>query len=102
MQTINLNDRLQNSVLQFTGINNSFYRNAQQRLKEVYLVKQQPQEQPQKSHEQDIQFYKNIFRSIDQSLRPTGRLPWIILRLWRFLYVRDAGRRDNKITLWSC
>ena len=30
-------------------------------------------------------------------LRPTGRMPWIILRLWRFLCVRDAGRRGNKI-----
>ena len=47
-------DTLQNSVLQFTGIKNSFHRKAQQRLKEIYLVKQQPQEQPQKSYEQDI------------------------------------------------
>ena len=31
-----------------------------------------------------------MFRSIDRSLRPTGRMPWITLRLWRFLYVRDA------------
>ena len=47
-------DRLQNSVLQITGLKNSFYRKAQQRLKELYLVKQQPQEQPQKSLQQDI------------------------------------------------
>ena len=32
----------------------SFYRKVQQRLTEIYLVKQQPQEQPQKSHKQDI------------------------------------------------
>ena len=95
MQTINLNDRLQNSVLQFTGIKNSFYGKAHQRLKEIYLVKQQPQEQPQKSHEQDIRFDKNIFRSIYQSLRPTGRVPWIILRLWRFY---TSGTQDAEAT----
>ena len=35
------------SVLHFTGIKNSLYRKTQQRLKEI--VKEQPQEQPQKS-----------------------------------------------------
>ena len=34
-------------------------------------------------------FYKNIFRSIDWTLRPTGCMPWIILRLWYFLYISD-------------
>ena len=43
----------------------SFYRKAKQRLKEIYLVKQQPQEQPQKSHEQDIlQKHLQIDRSM--------------------------------------
>ena len=28
---------------------------------------------------------KHVFRSIDRSLRPTGRLPWINLRRWGFL-----------------
>ena len=41
---------------------------------------------------------QNVFRSIHRTLRPTGRRPWIILRLWRFLCVMDAGRRGNKIT----
>ena len=42
-----------------------FFCKAQRRLKEVCIVKQQPQEQPQKSKEQDIL----------QKLRPTGCLP---------------------------
>ena len=70
MQTINLK-RLQNSVLQITGINYFFYRKVQQRLKEIYLVKQQPQEKAQKSHKQDI-VHKHL--QTDQSLHPTGRM----------------------------
>ena len=46
--------RLHNSVLQFTEIKNSFHHKAQQRRKEIYLDKQQPQEQPQKSYKQDF------------------------------------------------
>ena len=41
---------------------------------------------------------QNVFRSIHRTLRPTGRRPWIILCLWGFLCVMDAGRRGNKIT----
>ena len=37
-------------------------------------------------------FYKNIFRLIDRSLHS-----WIILHLWGFLCIRDAGCRGNKI-----
>ena len=37
-------------------------------------------------------------RQMDQSLHPAGCIYWIILRLWRFLCVRDAGHRGNKIT----
>ena len=37
-----------------------------------------------------------MFRSIDWSLRPTGRIPWIILRRWGFLFVTNAGRRGKK------
>ena len=46
-------------------------------------------------------FCKNTL--IDWSLYPMGRMPWIILHLWGFLCVRDAGRRGNKITggLWA-
>ena len=40
-----------------------------------------------------------IDRSIDRSLRPTGSMPRIILRLEEFLCVRDAGSRGNKITV---
>ena len=43
----------------------SFYCKAQQRLKEICVVKQWPREQPQKSHEQDIlQNQLKIDRSI--------------------------------------
>ena len=28
----------------------------------------------------------------------TGRMPLIILHLWSFLYISDAGCRGNKIT----
>ena len=69
-------DRLQNSVLKFTEIKvYSFYCIAQQRLKEICVVKQQPQEDKNgyRNHTNRM-FYKNIFRPIDRSLRPTGRL----------------------------
>ena len=69
---------------------------AQKRLKEVCVVKQRLQQQPQKSHEQDI---LQKYRSIDQSLRSTGRMPWIILRLWGFLCVRDADAEVTKSLL---
>ena len=39
-----------------------------------------------------------MFTLIDRSLHPTGCMPWIILRLWGFLCVRDTGCRGNKIT----
>ena len=45
---------------------------------------------------------KHMFWSIDRSLPPTGRMPWINLRLWGFLCARDAGRRGNKITSGKC
>ena len=35
---------------------------------------------------------------IDHSLHPTGHMPRIILHLWGFLCIRDAGCRDNIIT----
>ena len=56
-----------------------------------------------KSHSNCHRNYTNwillihMFRSINWSLRPTGRMPWIILGLWGLLCVRDAGGRDNKI-----
>ena len=55
--------RLNNPVLQFTEIKNSFHHKAQQRRKKIYLDKQQPQEQPQKSYKQDI-LHKHL--QIDQ------------------------------------
>ena len=42
--------------------------------------------------------YQKIFKSVDSSLCLTGRISWIILRLWCFLCIRDARRRGNKIT----
>ena len=44
-------------------------------------------------------FYKNIFIPIDQSLCPMGCMQSIILHLWGFLCIRDAGCRSNKITV---
>ena len=40
----------------------------------------------------------DMFRSINWSLSPMGHMPWIILRLWGFLCVRNAGGRGTKIT----
>ena len=40
----------------------------------------------------------HMFRSIDQSLRPMGCMPRILLHLWAFLCIREAGHRGNKIT----
>ena len=40
----------------------------------------------------------HMFRSIDQSLHPTGCMPLILLHLCEFLCVREAGHRGNKIT----
>ena len=71
---------------------------AQKRLKEIYLVKQQPTEQPQKSHEQDI-LQKHL--EIDRSLRPTESIPLIILRLWRFLCVEDVDAEVTKSLTFS-
>ena len=56
----------------FTEIKNSFYRKAQQRLKEICLVKQRPQEQPQKSHKQDVLQLKHL--QIDQSVFASHRM----------------------------
>ena len=44
-------------------------------------------------------FSQKIFKLIDCSLCPLGHRPWIILHLWGFLCVRDAGCRGNKITV---
>ena len=50
---------------------------------------------PQKLHEKDIS--TKTHGSIDQSLRPVGCMPWIILHLLGFLCVRDVGHRGNTI-----
>ena len=39
---------------------------------------------------------KNIFRSINCSFCPTGRMLQTILRLWEFLCIRDAGVMQRK------
>ena len=63
--------------------------------KALCVVKQQPQEQQQKSHQQDIlqrhlQIDRSIFASYGTEAEP--------LRLCGFLCVGDTGRRGNKIT----
>ena len=70
-QAVNLTPKL--CILQFTEIKiYSFYCKAQQRLKEICVVKQKPQEQPHKSHEQYI-LQSRILWSIDRSLHPTRK-----------------------------
>ena len=49
-----------------------------------------------------IYLQKHMFWLIDRSLPPTGRMPWINLRLWGFLCARDAGRRGNNIISGKC
>ena len=41
---------------------------------------------------------KKVSKFIYRSLRPAGRIPWIILRFGGFSCVRDAGHRGSKIT----
>ena len=92
-------DRLQNSVLKFTEIKvYSFYCIAQQRLKEICVVKQQPQERLQKSHKQDVlQKHLQTDRSIFASYG-TPVINYFVSFCWASLCVWDAGRRGNKIT----
>ena len=71
----------------------SSYFKAQQRLKEISVFLTTATEITQTGYST-----KNIFKLINRSLRPTGPMPQIILRLLGFLCVRDAGRRGNKIT----
>ena len=71
----------------------SSYCKAQQRLKEISVFLTTATVSTQTGYST-----KNIFKLINRSLRPTGPMPQIILRLLGFLCVRDAGRRGNKIT----
>ena len=86
----------QTPKLQITVIY-SFYCKAQQRLKEMSrLTTATRTAQAQKSHKQTRK--TSLDWSIDLSLRPIGCIPQIILCLWGFLCVRDAGHGGNKIT----
>ena len=91
----------QNALLQFTKIKiYFFYCKAQQRLKEICVVKQNL-ENSHINHTNSV-FYKNgILWSIDRSLRPTRKHKWIFLVPQGFLWVRDTGHRDNKIPAWG-
>ena len=80
-------------ITNYCRTKNPFYRKVQQRLKEIYRVKQQPKEKPQKSNKQDIE-HKHL--QTDQSLHPTGRMQWIILRLWHFFKKGHQGRRTHR------
>ena len=78
----------------------SFFCKAQQKLKEIGVVEQQPQKVSHLSHKQDIlqKKKKQIFStktSSDRSLRPTGSIAQIVLRLWGF-YV--SGTQDAEVT----
>ena len=53
--TVNLKTDSNTPVLKFAEMKLcSFYHQVQQRLREICVIKQQRQEQPQKSHKQDI------------------------------------------------
>ena len=69
---------------------------AQRRLKEARVVKQQPQEQPQKSHEQDIlQKHLHIDRSIFASYGTHAVNFWASLGI----FMRQGRRtQDAEIT----
>ena len=64
------------------------------KLKEIYLVKQQPQKQPQKSHKQDN--HQNIFSSINQSLSALNKT-YISVMITLHLSVRDSrwGKKSS-------
>ena len=68
--------------------------------KEICVIKQQPQEQPQKSHKEDI-LEKHL--KIDQSIFASygTHTTNYFASLGIFICIRDAGRRDNKITALS-
>ena len=68
--------------------------------KEICVIKQQPQEHPQKSHKEDI-LEKHL--KIDQSIFASygTHTTNYSASLGIFICIRDAGRRDNKITALS-
>ena len=73
----------------------SFYGHAQQWLKEICFVKQQTQEQPQKSHKQDI-LQKHL--QIDQWIFASyGTHTTDCFTSLGILCIRDARGRGNKI-----
>ena len=79
------------TVLQFTEITiYSFYCKAQQRLKEICVVKQKPREEPHKSHEQCILQKRHlmVFASYEEAYD-------------LFCFPRDfygSGTQDTEIT----
>ena len=85
------NNESQNSVLQFKEvIIYSFYCKAQQRLKDVSVVQQHPQEQPQKV----LKHTNRIFYNIDQSMEhPMGRMPQIFC-VFGDLYASGTQRAE--------
>ena len=66
---------------------------AQRRPKEICVVKQQPQEQPQKSHEQDI-LQKHL--QVDRSLRPIQDAYHDFLCIFGDFYA--SGTQDAEVT----
>ena len=66
---------------------------AQRILKEICVVKQQPQEQPQKSHEQDI-LQKHL--QVDRSLRPIQDACRDFLCIFGDFYA--SGTQDAEVT----
>ena len=68
----------------------------QRRLKEICVVKQQPQEQPQKSYEQDI-LQKHL--RVDRSLSPIrDACHDFVILLCVFGHVYASGTQDAEVT----
>ena len=73
----------------------SFYCQVQQKLKEIWDVND-IHKNSHRNHTHRI-FYKNILRSINQSLHSTGCMHTTnYFATLGILYIRDAGRRGNK------
>ena len=89
------------TVLQFTEITiYSFYCKAQQKLKEICVVKQKPREQPHKSHEQCILQKRHLM--VDRSIFASYAEAYELFCFpGGFLWVRDAGHRGIKIPAWG-
>ena len=98
MQIINLKTDSQNSCITiFWNTKTPFYRKPQQRLKEIYLVKHQPQEEPQKSHKKDVQKHFQIHWSnfAAQRIHAMNYFASLALFMYHWSGMQDAEERKS-------